>query len=100
MVLQSMMQWGHKAIIVTPRLSNECPPRENPDVQESLRECKTLAASVDLFHCCGFGLLELEPLVMLDPSCVRRERFVEPFRSKLAEDLAVLAFRLVVQRRR
>lgn len=55
---------------------------------------------LDLFRRYGFEILELEPLIVLDPSCVLRERFAEPFQSKLVEDLAVLAFRTVVQCRK
>jgi SAM-dependent methyltransferase len=64
--------------------------------------CNRLRMSdwLDLFHRHGFEILELEPLITRDPSCVLRERFAEPFRSKSVEDLAVLAFRIVAQCRK
>jgi SAM-dependent methyltransferase len=55
---------------------------------------------LDLFHRYGFEILELEPLIVLDPSSVLRERFAEPFQSKSVKDLAVLAFRIVAQCRK
>lgn len=54
----------------------------------------------DLFRRYGFEILELEPLIVLDPSCVLRERFSEPFQSKSVKDLAVLTFRIVVRCRK
>ncbi|MCZ7625582.1 MAG: class I SAM-dependent methyltransferase [Candidatus Methylomirabilis sp.] len=55
---------------------------------------------LDLFRRYGFEVVELEPLIVLDPSGVSRERFAEPFRFKSVEDLAVLAFHIVVRCRK
>lgn len=51
----------------------------------------------ELFDRGGLRVLEVEPNVVLEPRLVRREAFVEPFRSKTVEDLAVLAFRIVAR---
>lgn len=64
--------------------------------------CNRLRMSdwLDLFHRQGFAILEVEPTVLLDQRAVRPERFVEPFRSKPIDDLAVLGFRIVAQCRK
>jgi SAM-dependent methyltransferase len=61
--------------------------------------CNRLRLSdwLDLFQRYGFAILEIERTVLLDQCAVRPERFVEPFRSKPIDDLAVLGFRIVAQ---
>ena len=49
----------------------------------------------ELFERYGLHVLEVEPNLVYDPARIERERFVEPFRSKSLEDLAVLGFRIV-----
>ncbi len=58
--------------------------------------CNRLRQSdwLQLFSQAGFTLLAVEPIVLLDPSAIHPERFVEPFKSKPIADLAVLGVRL------
>jgi SAM-dependent methyltransferase len=62
--------------------------------------CNRLRLSdwLELFHDAGFEILEQEPVAYLDTESIRPERFVEPFRTKSLEDLAVLDFRIVARR--
>ncbi len=46
----------------------------------------------------GFELLHDEPVIVYDPMQIDRTRFAEPFRSMTAEELSVLAFRIVARR--
>ena len=50
-----------------------------------------------LFEDRGFEVLEVETVLAVDPALVQRERFVEPFRSRPLDDLAVLSFRIVAR---
>jgi hypothetical protein len=49
----------------------------------------------DLFTRAGFAVERAEPVIVLDASAVRRERFAAPFRSLPVEELAVLTIRVV-----
>jgi SAM-dependent methyltransferase len=51
-----------------------------------------------LFAEAGFAVERVEPVVVLDPSLVWRERFASPFKDLGVEELAVLAIRVVARR--
>ena len=53
---------------------------------------------VRLFEKAGFAIETVEPVIVLDASQIRRERFAAPFRDLLDEELAVLAIRVVTRR--
>jgi len=62
--------------------------------------CNRLRRSdwVRLFADAGFAVEKLEPVIVLDPSLVWRERFAAPFRDLTDEELAVLTIRVVARR--
>lgn len=53
----------------------------------------------ELFNANGLELLAAEPLEVLAEGEIRRERFVEPFRSMPVQDLSVLVARIVARKR-
>ncbi len=53
----------------------------------------------EIFHQAGFELLKTEPLELLAEQSLRRERFVEPFRSMPTDELAVLVGRIIARKR-
>ena len=53
-----------------------------------------------LFEQQGLEVLEVEPLELLDVKAIDRTRFVEPFRSKPLDDLAVLVARITARKPR
>ncbi len=52
-----------------------------------------------LFDGAGFERLHDEPVIVYDQARINAIRFVEPFRSMPAEELSVLAFRIVARKR-
>jgi SAM-dependent methyltransferase len=53
---------------------------------------------VRLFEKTGFAVEIVEPVIVLDASQVRRQRFTAPFRDLPNEELAILAIRVVARR--
>lgn len=51
-----------------------------------------------LFDGAGFERLHDEPVIVYDPAAIDTARFAEPFRSMTADELSVLAFRIVARR--